>query len=756
MKRHHALLLFAASCSLALSTTSEARSHSSRTQWTQRQPLANFMTRNEPLVLRNSWSEYTLHLPISPRIKVERASLHLELTNSIALLEGRSQLTVKFHSRIVAQIPLRPHQPSVSADIDLPVELFEVGYDALSFSVAQHYTLECEDPSAPELWTQIDSQRSEIRLVSQLRPLNPRLSELDGLIDRRLWKRYELGILFAGETSRDAQLIWGALVAQGAGLRLEYLPLDLRVGNALGETRQGKTRLQESKLHERDQVLIGTRNELIGLLDEKELARISGAHLAIRPLRENPSHFLLLVTGTTEDEVTLAARAFAHLNTPFPDTNRLDVDALELPRFNAYTARHAIHEDTSYTFGQLGFETITLGGLNAGRASLRVWVPPDLFSAKESDIEFRLHMAHGAAMRDDSVLNLFLNGTFENVIHLKDAAGAVYRDYKIALPLRSLRPGPNEISFEPRMMPLVTGECQAIQYENLLLTIFDDSELEIPRADHQVLLPNLALMAQTGFPYTTWPDGSRLAVQVVGSSTPAIEASFMIAARLAQHLGYPFHSAEFSFSEPDPERELIVIGPESALPDDLRNASPLGLGEVQSGSYPTITTLQGAARSRGPLTIIRGWFGSSPSRPARPDPENATITQRGSLGRYCAAVQFESPRKARRTITLITAASPERLRAGVERLVDPGSWGALSGNIAIWLPEEKQLHCQRAGHEYAVGDASSQTRLAFAFTHQPLLMAGLLALLLVGLSLTGRILLVRYRRRHHPGVGDAI
>ena len=137
-------------------------------------------------------------------------------------------------------------------------------------------------------------------------------------------------------------------------------------------------------------------------------------------------------------------------------------------------------------FEDFAFRTVTLRGMSAGRAELTFNVPADLFSGRDHDVELRLHIAHGAGMRGDSVLNLMLNGTFENVIHLDRAEGAVYRDYRVQIPLRSLRPGRNVLSFEPQLMPLVTGDCQAVQDENLLVTIFDDSTIEMPPRAQQV------------------------------------------------------------------------------------------------------------------------------------------------------------------------------------------------------------------------------------------------------------------------------
>ena len=122
--------------------------------------LASLMPARQQIRLRYTADEFTLYVPVSPRSKVKSALLHLQLTNSISLIKERSQLVVRLNGRVLAQVPLNPAQPETSIDVRLPVALLKPGYNQLTFAVAQHYTLRCEDPSAPELWTEIDTVTS--------------------------------------------------------------------------------------------------------------------------------------------------------------------------------------------------------------------------------------------------------------------------------------------------------------------------------------------------------------------------------------------------------------------------------------------------------------------------------------------------------------------------------------------------------------------------------------------------------------------
>ncbi|MDO6806242.1 cellulose biosynthesis cyclic di-GMP-binding regulatory protein BcsB, partial [Wenyingzhuangia sp. 1_MG-2023] len=86
----------------------------------------------------------------------DKVVLHLEYVNSIALIGERSQLVVKLNESVVAQIPLNPARPEGIADIRLPSKRFKSGYNLISFNIVQHYESNCEDPDAPELWSQLD------------------------------------------------------------------------------------------------------------------------------------------------------------------------------------------------------------------------------------------------------------------------------------------------------------------------------------------------------------------------------------------------------------------------------------------------------------------------------------------------------------------------------------------------------------------------------------------------------------------------
>jgi len=720
--------------------------------------LSRFMARDEQIMLRNASSEYVLFVPVSARWQVRRAGLHLEFTNSNALVAGRSQLIVSLNQRRVAQLPLKSSSPDGSVDVQLPAELLVEGYNQLKFEVAQHYTQDCEDPTAPELWTQIDSLASVLNMEVAPRTDSYRLSQLPLLFDRRIWGDFSLNIVSPAGVAREPLLRWGGLVAQAAALRLDYVPLHVHYLTA--EPRSGGADagrplpgLQQSNLRGRDNVLIGTKANLAPLIGAAHAQRITGAFLGVFPLEEDPSHFVMVVSGSTDDDVTRAATALALIDFPYADASTMSIGALTLPILANYSAPNAVREGGRYRFAELDFDGATLHGYkhsNRNRATLTFWLPPDLYASERDDVVLSLHMVYGAGLREDSVFNVLLNDHFERAIALNDKNGAMFRDYQVRIPARSFRPGKNVISFEPHMTSQVNDHCKLGQTENMLITLFDDSTLHIPNAAHYVALPDLALLSRAGFPYTRAPDGSGVTFQVAGDDAATTAAAWTVAARIAQTLGLPLYQAKWSGAAGTADADLIVIGAQEALDPALRRAAPLGLSA--DAAAPLQTQLAIIEQAKLPWwERLSLW---SPKdivlRPAM-----AEMQQSGGLGRYTAMAQFESPQHAGKTVTLITAADSRVLAAGANALVAPTVWNNMQGSSMMWLEDGSDVRMQLPAEVYHSGRINAATRLEYYFSRYPVYGGLVLVLIIIVLASLAWLLLARFRRRHHPNVPSA-
>ncbi|WP_462321487.1 cellulose biosynthesis cyclic di-GMP-binding regulatory protein BcsB, partial [Halochromatium sp.] len=185
------------------------------------QTLASFLSGRERILLQGAQAQADINLPLPLRWEPRALTLKLQYRNSVSLVRARSQLRVVLNGLIIAQFALDPERPEGEARIRLPLDLLQSGYNQLSFAVAQHTEERtCEDPKAPELWTQIDAQTSTLSLTYRRLPLVNSLADLSAFADRHRWGQARLRILMPLEQgqARAEQLRWGALVAQAAAI----------------------------------------------------------------------------------------------------------------------------------------------------------------------------------------------------------------------------------------------------------------------------------------------------------------------------------------------------------------------------------------------------------------------------------------------------------------------------------------------------------------------------------------------------------
>jgi hypothetical protein len=709
--------------------------------------LAKLRSETGPIALRGSSAFQTIFVPISARMVLKSALLHVEFTNSISLIKERSQLAVLLNGKVIAQVPLKPNEPEAVLDVRLPVALLKPGYNRLQFRAVHHIT-DCEDPTSPELWTEIDPLASYLALEGGLRNGPFRLSELADLIDPKLWIWQPAPIRVLTGTRRigPSGLAQGAIVAQGGALRLDYLPLKISHGIAKPTDTSKPLSAQAFKIDPAsfrgfDAVLMGTVSDLAAFLPSTVEKEISDAFLGIYPQDPQSGRFLILVSGRNRKEVTRAATAFSYAHFPLPDAAVMQVKENALPEIAEQTARRSVHENGMYRFAHFGFRTVTVKGMGAEPFRIEMWLPPDLYAKQRADVQLRLHLTYGAGFHPDSVLNVSLNDHFEKAVPLSDPAGAAYRDYRLDIPLRDFRGGKNTLILEARMMPSVTNKC-LIFADNLRLTLFEDSMLVMPDASHYVRLPELELVSRTGFPFTAKDDGSDLAIHVAGANPRTIAAAWMLAGKLSQQVSTPLHEIAVAFKTSDPARNLVAVGPLDRMDPRILDASPMPMSELKNVPYPD--PIGESVPVRHPGAFARWWPVWESSEAAEPpDAEQTTarVKQASDFGDTIATMMFQSPTASKKTVFLVTAGDVKRLTGGVQRLIEAETWDALKGDLVVWRDGPESLAWQRAGKSYYVGSIKFQDRLTYDFSKHPWGLAALVIVLVALLVwLTNRLL----------------
>ena len=681
-------------------------------------PLGFLTGEANPIELRGASAEQLIPVPVSPRLKITEAVLDVTYTNSISLIP-RSQLAITLDKRVLAQFPIRATQPDNAARLSLPVDNLFPGYRSLGFRAAQHYTNECEDGGAPELYSQIDTRRSALRIKATRRAVQPSLARLDEIFDKRLWSnQFSLDILSA-EAETGAELLDAASqVTQGAALRLDFLPMRVafskaqRADKALAVQGNSKANLPGLTLPpgDGDVILIGTRDSLMPLLSDALLQRISGSFIGIYPADSDPTRAVLVISGMNMPQVKEAAAVLALRNIALPERSDVSVAELKMPEGFRRALTTQCEDPDCIRFSDLKFKNTTMHGMYPKPVEMNFWAFPEMFSPQQRTFNAQINYAYGAGFDKKSALNVMLNGQFIQAFHLGNIAGEQVRGAKLSIPIAALQQGRNVLSFRPTVIGQdVGGACVPIFTEHLFVSILNDSRIELPKMDGFIRLPDLNIFSRAVLPYTQKTDGLGTGLLFLATDENTVSAALTLMGKLAQinESALSGIKAVTDQNALGDMHDLIVVGAAPSLTAAFRDEVSAFLPKVHW------QTTQLGATPAGIQNGILSWFRNpteSALKLAQSRPVNAEVTLSEGLGQSSAAVQFQSAR-TKGTITLFTAADSRLLQAGLDRLVHHSTWAELEGNGMLWDPAGNGIGNSYPSTHYLLGNAPKSASL---------------------------------------------
>lgn len=716
--------------------------------WQGKLPLIAFSPDEIPriLQLRQAEAQYVLLVPVPYRVEAESIEIHLEFTNSTALLRGRSQIRLRWNGSVVAQGALDPEFPGGEMKATIPLDVVHGGDNTLSLEVSQHYLAECEDPGSPELWTTIDMESSYILISGHLKDVPAKLTELDHWLSPVNWGEQRLTIASLGQSTDHWHA--GTAIAQGIGSKTKNALLI----DAIPDLQS----LQSLPAHQ-DVVLFGLYDEAMaipGLLTEKPSAL---GRITFLPRQGDRGHFMLMILTETTENLIKVSNALAWSSLPLQATASMDIQEIEEPQDSPYSARKATMGGRSYTFADLDYQTRTLKGLH-DHVRVQMWLPPDLFAKNHSSVDLKLHFSYGAALRPDSVMNIYHNGIFLQSMSLGDPNGLQVNDYLISVPMYSFRPGLNEFIFESRMHANTGSNCTTGNTDNLLMTLYDDSTISIPDAPNYVAMPNLYFSMNTGFPYLG-NNGDTPVIQVQSMDADAISTAWTLAAKIGQLKGSPVQSLTVT-TNAESHADVIRLVSLQDVNKELWQKTPVDLSEVGLINHPTLkdpNVLGEKTQSKfEELYKLFWWDDREQNRPGFHTTNIRHSVQ--ILDNSGIMMQLENPNHESGTLTLILADGDTQLRHAVEDLVT--LWPKLhdiQGDVLFWGKEgtANELDYNALDldpHQYHIGEITLLNKLTYYAIQYPLFLLGVMLGLLIILSLLTRWVLVSHRRENHPNI----
>jgi hypothetical protein len=680
------------------------------------------------LDLRCMSAEAGISIPVPNRWKINKATLVFNYVNSAALLENRSKLTVRFNNYPISQINLNPAAPEGTVKLAIPPFLLQPGYNNLSFSVSQHYTTDCEEFCASELWTTLKLDQASIELDYSLNDVPVRLSAIsDFLFDSKISAKNEVNIILPDSTAETVTI--AGIVASGIAKRFDYRKVSFTTSTTI---RPGY-----------DNILMGTKQFVQSFLKAlgSQVPDIPGPYLKIMPLPKggtespgasvDPAHALIVLSGQGSDQVKLAAETFAIISASVPNSDEMIATSFSLPDIPMYGGKLIVSPNKKYTFKELNIGTFTMKGGNPSPRELVFRLPADFLIKPNLYADFMLNFSYGAASRSDSVLNIIINGKQARSIQLDNVKGALIEGYKLRIPTFMFKPGDNVIRFEGVLIPLFSKKCDSLQFENLYLTVYDNSTMMFPDMPHFAELPKLELFMLNGFPITRWPDGNGTRVFLATRDTNTINSALNLVGMLTQKNGYPLFELKFTYTDPKKfDGELIVMGDMQSIPESYVMAAPLRVSRAKTVPYP----------------ISRSWSNEN------------TLAFSSQISDFRpgkgAIMEFMSPFSAGRSVVLLTAVSTQELLALSDALGEPAVQTQCAGslNLIDLTPPDYAVFSQDIGKKYVSGKTGKASLVERYLYFYPWLYYLVTVLVIVVLCLILFYLLKKYRDRRLKGV----
>lgn len=677
-------------------------------------PLQKFAA-SPMLTLQCVSDEKGIEIPIPERWNIEKVTLNFHYVSSINLIANISQLVVKINGFPITQIKLDPLKPEAMIKLNVPKQYLKPGYNRLNFQVAQHYLIdECENPCAPDLWTNISMQDSFIQIEYAANPVPLKLSSITSfLFDPKIYPEANVNIITEDQSAESLTI--ASIISSGIARRFDYRKVTFSVSRRI---KPGM-----------DNIVVGRQTFMRQFMAPFKLPldHMEGGYLKIFPLPTNNgldgTHALLAVSGQELDHVRMAALTFANLSFPYPGSQQLNAFEFNMPKIPSYGGRAVLLADKAYDFKTLNFPSTTFSGINPAGKELNFRLPADFLIKQNRSAKLALNFAYGAGMREDSAVNVIVNDKVVWAVGLNKKEGGFLKKYTIDIPLYLFKPGNNVISFGVELHPELK-ECDIALTGNLFLSIFENSTLTFPKMSHRVELPKLELFMLNAFPFTRWPDGHGSMIYLTDVSDKSISSAMNLVSLMTQKNGFPIFNMPIKLQLPENWLgDIFVIGHLNSLPAEFGQKSPLRIGKTTQVAYP----------------VTHGW---------ESDFSLAHIQQTSSLGDGNGLLmQFESPYQKGKTVMTFSAENDKDLLGLSHALFDHEAEEKIFGDIAlieISHPKPK-VSSLEVGDKYITGKNGEISDVDSFLHSYPYVYFVLLGILILGLSYTIYSLLKRYR-----------
>ena len=458
----------------------------------------------------------------------------------------------------------------------------------------------------------------------------------------------------------------------------------------------------------------------------------------------NPLVKLLVFQGKDEAQLRQAVEGVV-LGAAVLTGSRASITHVEHRRRNAYDAPRWVTTDRAVKLGELvdAPEQLQAFGIAPGPIHVNLRLPPDLFTWNRAGVPVDLHYRYTAPLvKDNSLLSVTINDQLLRSYHLPPdsengsddrllvpllQSSAARQNQGLVIPAFQLASN-NQIQFQFAMEFHRQGLCKEIFVDNTRESIDPDSTIDISGFPHYTAMPNLALFANAGYPFTRYADLAETAIVLADPGERAgLEQLFFVLGRLGRQTGAVAVNYQLLDTQQALQaRNVDLLLLSGAAADSLLKIWGKDLALVLNAADRNYHQLPLAP----PTTLDRG----RPVPDSKTQYADVTVRAEGSLGAY---MSFESPNTSGRTVVALAGTDSDAADSLLNVLEDEGKVPAIRGELAIVRAGTVQSF--QGSHIYYVGSLSWWQWLWFHVSGHPVLLtlASLVAAIAVALWIYG-------------------
>lgn len=596
--------------------------------------------------------------------------LHLRMTYSPSLLEQLSHLRISLNGQSIGAIPLTKADAGREVERSIPLDpRYFSDYNHIELELIGHYTTECEDPQNSSLWVKIAGD-SDLTLNVRSLELRDDLALLPApFFDAHDNSRLVLPVVLPAKASIG--------LLRSAGVAASWF-------GVLADYRGARFPVSFDTLPAQHALVFATNDSQPAGL---QLPQVQTPTVSIVDNPADHAVKLLVFQGKDETQLRQAVEGVVIGNTVLTGASA-SVDRVSYERRRPYDAPRWLPSDRPVKLGELVDDPNQLQGRGVAPAPITVnlRLPPDLFTWGKPGVPVDVHYRYTApAERDNSLLAVSVNDQLLRAYRLppeSESAG------HLLVPLLQndgsrqtralLLPGfqlssDNQLVFQFSMDLHREANCKEVFVDNSRESIDPDSTVDISSFAHYAALPNLALFANAGYPFTRDADLAETAVVLPDSADGAsLEELFFVLGRMGRQTGavalaYRLLNVQQALEARDVDL-LVLSG--SASNDLLQrwNANlPLQFAKN--------------ARAYRQLATVSTPLAGSMLRVG--NPAAAPQVQIRAAGALAGLVSFESPLTRGRTVVALLGSEPAAAQSLLVTLADNSKVPLIRGELAV-------------------------------------------------------------------------